>query len=152
MDIQLLALCPFCGGKPIPNKIRDGYKITCPVCGASGPPAFEPESARKCMSRWNERTVVRETATESKDRQNAEPANVLARNILDDPYGNAAVLAKLKPGEPFFVLRGQDKLAVAAVRQWANDAEKAGIPQAKVENARKCAWAMQDYRPKKMPD
>lgn len=69
-----------------------------------------------------------------------------------DPYGNGAMLEKLQPGEPFFVLRGQDKLAAAAVRHWANEGEKAGIPQAKVENARKCAWAMRDHRPLKMPD
>ena len=73
-------------------------------------------------------------------------------DVWDDPYGNAAVLQKLKPGEPFFVLRGQDTLAMATVRFWANEAEKAGIPQAKVDNARKCGWAMQNYRPKKMPD
>lgn len=69
-----------------------------------------------------------------------------------DPYGNAAVLEKIKPGEPFFVLRGQDKLAVAAVRQWANAAEAAGVPKAKVDNARACAWAMQGHRPIKIPD
>lgn len=73
-------------------------------------------------------------------------------DIGDDEWGNGEVLKKLKPGEPFFVLRGQDKLAVAAVRHWANAAEAAGVPQAKVDNARKCGWAMQGHRPIKMPD
>ena len=44
---------------------------------------------------------------------------------FDDCFGNAEVLRKLKPGEPFFLIRGQDKLAPATVRFWANEAEKA---------------------------
>lgn len=72
--------------------------------------------------------------------------------LSDDRFGNAAVLAKLKPGEPFFVLRGQDKMAPMAVRHWANEAEKAGVDPAKVQNARNCAHAMMQHRPIKMPD
>lgn len=71
---------------------------------------------------------------------------------LDDRFGNAAVLAKIKPGEPFFVLRGQDKMAPMAVRHWANEAEKAGVDPDKVQNARNCAHAMNKHRPIKMPD
>jgi hypothetical protein len=71
---------------------------------------------------------------------------------IEDCFGNAEVLKKLKPGEPFFIVCGQDKLAPATVRFWANEAEKIGTGDAKVANARACATAMMQHRPIKMPD
>lgn len=71
---------------------------------------------------------------------------------IEDCFGNAEVLRKLKSGEPFFILRGQDKLAPMVVRAWANEAEKVGVADSKVANARACAHAMMQHRPIKMPD
>lgn len=59
--------------------------------------------------------------------------------------GQFDCLSKLNAHEPFFVLRGQDKLAAKRVRDWAADAHLHGVPQAKVEEAWKCADAMEVY-------
>lgn len=85
-------------------------------------------------------------------RRKLQESGFVIVDVGSDLYGNATVLQKIKPGEPFFVLRGQDKLAVAAIRQWANSAEAAGVPKDKVDNARACAWAMRSHRPIKIPD
>ena len=54
-------------------------------------------------------------------------------------------LAALKPDEPFFVLRGQDKLAAKRVRDWAADAHLHGVPMAKVEEAWQLASQMEAF-------
>ena len=65
---------------------------------------------------------------------------------------NDACLDKIKPGEPFFVLRGQDKLAPALVRAWAALAEEHGVSPDKVAEALGCAQAMADWETRKFPD
>lgn len=39
-------------------------------------------------------------------------------------------------GEPFFVLRGQDRLAPDALSAWINAAEISGVDEAKIDSAR----------------
>lgn len=72
--------------------------------------------------------------------------------IEEDQFGNVAMLRKLKPGEPWFIVRGQDRLAAGTVRFWANQAESIGAPDSKVASARRCAHAIREYTPKKIPD
>jgi hypothetical protein len=61
-------------------------------------------------------------------------------------------LEKLEPGEPYFVLRGQDLLAPELVESWAIEAELNDCPLEKVADARRIANAMRGWRQKKMPD
>jgi hypothetical protein len=61
-------------------------------------------------------------------------------------------LPKLAPGEPYFVLRGQDRLAPEHVESWAIEAELNGCPAEKVADARRIAEAMRRWAKKKMPD
>lgn len=74
----------------------------------------------------------------------------LETGIIED-----ACLEKLKLGEPFFVLRAQDKTAPGVVRMWAAHAEANNCPPAKVEEARKRANEMEAWQgqnPSKYPD
>lgn len=57
-----------------------------------------------------------------------------------DCYANAAA------DEPMFVLLGRDKHAPALVREWADLREREGEDSRKVEEARRCADAMYEYR------
>lgn len=61
-------------------------------------------------------------------------------------------LAKVQPGEPIFVLRGQDLLAPLLVREWASLAELRGCAPEKVAEARECAAAMERWPTRKYPD
>lgn len=66
-----------------------------------------------------------------------------------------ACLDKIKVGEPFFVLRGQDVIASWAVRQWANQAQANGTPQGKIDEAMACAVRMEEWAHRhngKVPD
>ncbi len=54
-------------------------------------------------------------------------------------------LAKLRDGEPFFVLIGRDKQAPNAVMTWARDREAAEGPSPWVEQAREVAATMAAY-------
>lgn len=54
-------------------------------------------------------------------------------------------LAKLRPGEPFFVLLGRDKQAPNAVMTWASDREAAEGKSAWTEEAREVAHTMAAY-------
>lgn len=54
---------------------------------------------------------------------------------------------KAEPDEPMFILLGRDPLAPALVREWAQQrAETRGRPDAKIDEARACADAMEAYR------
>lgn len=57
-----------------------------------------------------------------------------------DCYANA------KPDEPMFILLGRDKDAPALVRAWAKVREEQGEDSKKVEEARACADAMEEWR------
>lgn len=70
----------------------------------------------------------------------------------DDGSWHDACLTKLKPGEPFFVLRGQDELASALVRTWAWRARMYGLPTDRFDEAMATADAMEAWLPRKMPD
>jgi hypothetical protein len=61
-------------------------------------------------------------------------------------------LTKVKPGEPIFVLRGQDMLAPDLVRLWADYAARHGCDPAKVAEAYACATAMEHWPTRKYPD
>lgn len=62
-------------------------------------------------------------------------------------------LEKIKPGEPFFVMRAQDLTAPEHVENWAKLAEEFGASSAKVEEAQATAKAMREWDgDKKYPD
>jgi hypothetical protein len=61
-------------------------------------------------------------------------------------------LPRLAPGEPYFVLRAQDRLAPEHVESWAVEAALNGCPAAKVAQARRIAAAMRRWPRRKMPD
>lgn len=62
------------------------------------------------------------------------------------------VFAKLKPGEPFVVLRGQDILAAATLVRWCQLARENGVPEAKVLDMEKNIAEMRKWEPRKIPD
>ena len=61
-------------------------------------------------------------------------------------------LNKLQHGEPFFVLRAQDKFASILVRTWAEIARVIGADYMKVQSAELTASEMEDWTPRKLPD
>lgn len=61
-------------------------------------------------------------------------------------------LQKLKPGEPFVVLRGQDMLAPDSLRKWVTDAKANGVPEAKVADMQATIDEMEKWQPRKIPD
>lgn len=65
---------------------------------------------------------------------------------------NDPCLDKAGDDEPIFVLRAQDKLAPALVRQWADQAAANGCPEPKVQDARQLADRMESWPVRKMPD
>jgi len=60
--------------------------------------------------------------------------------------------AKAADNEPIFVLRAQDRLAPALVREWAVQAEERGCPAPKVAEARALADKMENWVNRKNPD
>lgn len=62
------------------------------------------------------------------------------------------LIRRIPDEEPVFMLRGQDQLAPAIVRAWADAAEAAGVRSGKVADARRQADDMDQWQPKKLPD
>lgn len=63
-----------------------------------------------------------------------------------------AMIGKLKPGEPIFILRGQDQIAAEVIRFWARRATQEGVDAAKVADALDDAKAFDAWPTKKLPD
>ncbi len=61
-------------------------------------------------------------------------------------------LEKVKPNEPIFVLRAQDKYAPALLRLWADLADSTGCPAHKVQEVRNTADEMETWPTRKYPD
>lgn len=76
----------------------------------------------------------------------------MGKRNADGSWGPDACLAKLKFGEPYVVLRGQDVLAVEALAYWCQLAEHHGVPAAKVADMRETNQAMIEWQPRKIPD
>jgi hypothetical protein len=54
--------------------------------------------------------------------------------------------AKLPEDEPVFTLAGRDKLAIATVNFWIEEAIKAGVNQDKIDRAYKHLIALSDFQ------
>ena len=67
-------------------------------------------------------------------------------------YNAAAHFTQLEPGEPYFMIRGRDRLSGDAVRAWAALAHVAKAPPAVIEQALQQADAMDGWPIKKLPD
>lgn len=65
---------------------------------------------------------------------------------------NRDSLQLLQRGEPFFVLRGQDKLAAILVRTWAAFAFQQALPLEEYQRALRVAGEMDRWSPRKFPD
>ncbi len=121
------------------------------------PGPVPPESAKQVLSTEGSvpsvKTPVTTVAAPSSVSAPATQASMdevtHARRLL---AGDSCCLAKLKPGEPFFVLRGQDALAPIFVRGWAEMARQNGLSAEKFAEAMKRADAMAAYTPRKLPD
>ena len=69
-----------------------------------------------------------------------------------EDYDALAHFRQLAPGEPWFLIRGQDALGAAAVRAWAALAYDAGAETALVELALEQADRLEAWPAKKLPD
>jgi hypothetical protein len=59
---------------------------------------------------------------------------------------------KLQPGEPYFVLRGQDATASGVVRRWIEIAQRNKVNPEKIASALAVAEAMERYPHSRKPD
>ena len=57
----------------------------------------------------------------------------------------------MSPNEPIFVLRAQDKLAPGIVQQWAWEARRFCVPDAKIAEAVEWATVMEQWPTKQIP-
>lgn len=73
-------------------------------------------------------------------------------NAGREDYNAAAHFTQLQPGEPYFLIRGRDKLSGPAVRAWAALAYEALAPLAIVEKALQQADAMDVWPDKQLPN
>ena len=71
---------------------------------------------------------------------------------LEDGTWKDSCLDKVKPGEPIFVLRGQDINSPQLIREWAKLAKEAGCSNEKVQEAFNCADEMEKWPNRKYPD
>lgn len=55
-------------------------------------------------------------------------------------------LGRSQDDEPLFILCGRDVLAAPTVRDWIRRAEHAGVPDAKLNDAKRLALAMDTWR------
>lgn len=65
--------------------------------------------------------------------------------------GKYDCIAKLEPGEPFFVLRARDLLAADLVEKWAIQASGVGCDHDKVLEAQDCAERMRNWPGRRNP-
>lgn len=70
----------------------------------------------------------------------------------EDGSWHDSCLDKLHPGEPFFVLRAQDRLAPSLVELWVELATRHGLSEAKQNEALDTAVQMRDWPSRKFPD
>jgi len=74
---------------------------------------------------------------------------------LEKALRGEGCLGKAADDEPVFILRAQDKLAAAIVREWAERLYAAapfGTRNEKIDEARRLADAMDRWRTRKLPD
>jgi len=69
--------------------------------------------------------------------------------ILPSPFDP---LHKLRPDEPYFMLRASDVLACPLVRVWCGEATVLGVNPLKIADARQIAEAMLHWPFRKVPD
>lgn len=62
------------------------------------------------------------------------------------------VPAVVKTGEPVFLIRAQDALAVDVVAYWIFRAEQIGVSPRKIASAKKVLKAMKRWKGRKTPD
>lgn len=67
-------------------------------------------------------------------------------------YSTETTKPALKDGEPGFLLRGQDALAVDAVAYWIFRAEQLDVNKRKIASAKKVLKAMKRWKGRKTPD
>ena len=87
------------------------------------------------------------------DQIRARAAEPVAAPVSGRPdYDEMIKVRTLKAGEPYFVVRGQDRLSGEVVRTYAELLFRAEASPALVESALQLADAMDAFGPKKLPD
>lgn len=62
------------------------------------------------------------------------------------------ILKNLLPGEPFFLLRAQDRISKVVVQVWISIAEYLGVAERKIEGAREIYKKMKKWPGQRNPD
>lgn len=74
-----------------------------------------------------------------------------------DRYDAIRELLEIPEGEPIFILRAQDQLAVGGIRNYMRLGESQGLPREWVEEVRECGndfmrWQTENPNTVKLPD
>lgn len=62
------------------------------------------------------------------------------------------ILNRLLPGEPFFLLRAQDRISKVVVKMWISIAEWLGVAKAKIDGAKEIYKSMKKWPGQRNPD
>lgn len=123
--------------------------------------ATTPAAMREAEARLPE--IEHEAVARLQAALNTDRGETTMGKRREDGTWEDSCLEKLKPGEPFFVLRAQDRTAPILVEVWAELVEFRAIDEetdealkrrlfAKVDEARVCAHAMRAWPKRKLPD
>lgn len=108
---------------------------------------FQTYPASMARADWRTISIIGDLTNQQEKKLMATAKQVRAEARLAK-----GCLGKAHDNEPVFVLRAQDKFAAGLVVDWADCAEAAGCPAAKVEDARAVANAMARWHTQKLPD
>lgn len=104
-----------------------------PFCMLCGNLVTSPIHQVKSASNFPHVTVSEMLEWQKTANANSPLFRVIATYL--ELLSRAPTLMKLKPGEPIFVLRAQDKIAGRTIQYWSNQARSVGSPRHKIDDA-----------------